>query len=152
VEPSYLQAIGQFVWNFALLEWDVVYIVVKLNNDEWTKTRLNSTSGDISKALARSIEEQAARLPTAYVIRLRAFAKHYEADILERNGLLHVHPYTASDGAQQLGGEDRKKVLREWTLERLREHAELFKVHQREGNALLHEYVREFAPKVGGVA
>jgi hypothetical protein len=136
-EPFYLQAIGQFIWNFLLLEWQAVYIIVTLNNNDWTTARLEGTSGEIAKALNQSIEEKTTHLPSEYVDRLRSFARHYGADILERNGLAHAHPYTAdSYGTQQLGGEDKNMILREWSLERLHETAERFAEHEREGNAL----------------
>ena len=74
-----------------MLEWDVVYIIVNLTGD-WRKAQLDQSSTLIRKSLGLAIETHAARLPAHYVERLRAFHNRYAAAILERNGLLHVHP------------------------------------------------------------
>jgi hypothetical protein len=146
---EYLQAIGRLLWNFSLLEWDVVYLIVKLNGDDWSKAKLEETSATIAKSFERSLEDAVSTLPPEFLERLRSVAKLYKRDILERNGLLHAHPYTAATGAQQLGGTDRLATLREWSLERLQSTAFQIANHQRQANALLHEYVHQSTPRAG---
>jgi len=146
---EYLQAIGQVVWYFALLEWNVAYLIVKLNGDDWSKAKLEETSATIAKSFERSIENAVSTLSPEFLVRFRSVAKLYRSDIGERNGLLHVHPYTAASGAQQLGGTDRLATMREWTLERLQSTASQIANHQRQANALLHEYVQQSAARAG---
>lgn len=131
---DYINALGNFVWQFALLEWEAIYVTVTLNNDDWTKIPLKKSSNAIRNVLTNSIQ-----LRPEFADRLSSFAKHYRAAILERNGLLHVHPYTAVDGSQQLGGVDREDVKREWTLTRLRDETKKLCDWGREGNILVRE-------------
>ncbi len=136
---EYVSALGRFVWQFARLEWAAVYIAVPLNNDDWATIPLKKSSSAICQVMKTSIKSMSESLPLQIAGRLARFSGHYQAAIRERNGLLHVHPYTAADGAQQPGGKDRDDVKREWTLERLQNEVQKMQAWEVEGNALVHE-------------
>ena len=53
-DELYLQTLGQVVWNFALLRWDVVYLIVRMNKDNWKSAHLDESSRQIAKAFRES--------------------------------------------------------------------------------------------------
>lgn len=117
--PEYLQAIGQFIWDFAALEWDVISTLVYLHNDDWQAANTIQPAGTIAKNFRKRIRTLENDLPTELAGRLRLMAAHYEEATVERNALLHGHPYGEAGGITQLGGEIKNGVYRRWSLQLL---------------------------------
>jgi hypothetical protein len=99
-EPEYLQALGRAAYNFTYLEWGIVWL---------GETLLDGFIGWCSKQTAQQIGERFAKLARAVPPddddreALICIAGKFLTLVLDRNRLLHAHPYTATDGEQRLG-------------------------------------------------
>lgn len=69
------------------------------------------------------------------------FHGSYLTAIGKRNKLLHAHPYTATDGKQQLGGGGV-----EWPMKTVDEAAKLFEDAIRVGSAIFHGELAKMRP------
>lgn len=103
-DPDYLMALGRAAYNFAYLEWVVIWTIVKLSEDGFESVPKREPSRRISNALVKTISGTSPPLDTGLHRRLVRFEERFRGAIDVRNRLIHAHPYTASDGSQQLGG------------------------------------------------
>ena len=133
MSPEYMQALGEAVYNFSRLEWEVIYIEVRRNNDIWENVPLGRPSNELANALKRSIERATWHLSRELRTRLFALEQRYRQAFDERNRLLHGYPYVAEDGGRLWGRE------RTWTLDSLRALAASFSEIEGIGNALHRE-------------
>lgn len=143
-DPTYLQALGRAFYNFTYLEWVVIWIIVKLSSDGFSSvpSGKGATAGRIANALTKAIHDTSPPLPSDLRYRLVEVDKAYRDAIGYRNKLLHAHPYTADDGAQQLlytGGP-------KWPLETVHEAAKLFEDAAIMGNAIFHGDLAQVRP------
>ena len=132
-DPVYLQALGRAFYNFTYLEWVVVWTIVKLSPDGFVSVPRGEPASKIAKALTKAIGVASPPLPSDLRRRLARFDAAYREAIRHRNKLLHAHPYTASNGAQQLGGGGC-----EWPIEIVEAAAKLFEDAAVMGNEIFH--------------
>lgn len=132
-DDIYLRSVGRAFYNFTYLEWVVVWTIVKLSADGFGSVPRGETATVIAKALHRAIDTTTPPLSVPLRKKLAKFHEMYVEAIRSRNRLLHAHPYTAPDGAQQLGGGGV-----EWPVQAVDEAAQLFERAALEGNALFH--------------
>jgi hypothetical protein len=133
-DPDYLAALGRAAYNFAYLEWVVVGTIVRLSADGFGSVPKRAPYRRISSALARAISDASPPLEDALRLRLVRFEERFRDAIDLRNRLIHAHPYTSSDGAQQLGGSGGL----EWPVADVLGAAKLFEDGAIEGNDTFH--------------
>ncbi len=133
VDPEYLQALGQAVYNFTFLEGIVIWTIVKLSPDGFNSVPKGETALTIAKALTKAIANALPPLPNSLRLSLIKFDKSYRDAIPLRNKLLHAHPHTALDGAQQLGGEGYA-----WPIDTVHDAAKFFEEAAMLGNDIFH--------------
>ncbi len=96
--------LGRAAYNFAYLEWIVVWTIVKLRTDEFESVPRRQPSRRISRALARAISNTSPPLDANLRLSLVRFEQRFRNAIHLRNRLIHAHPYMSSEGTGQLGG------------------------------------------------
>ena len=122
------------MYNFAYLEWIVVWTIAKLSGDGFESVPKRQPSRRICGALARAVSGSSPPLDNALRLRLVRFEEGFREAIDVRNRLIHTHPHTASDGSQQLGGGGGL----EWPIEDVLGAARLFEKVAIEGNDIFH--------------
>jgi hypothetical protein len=132
-ETEYLQAVGRAFYNFTYLEWVVVWTIGRLSADGFKSVPKGKTASHIAKALIKAIAATEPPLPYKLRRELVKFHEAYLASIARRNMLLHAHPYTAEDGAQQLWGGGV-----EWPIDVVDEAAMFFESAAIAGNEIFH--------------
>lgn len=132
-ETEYLQSVGRAFYNFTYLEWVVVWTIARLSADGFKSVPKGKTASHIAKALCKAIDATEPPLPDKLRRDLRKLHKAYLDSIACRNKLLHAHPYTAEDGAQQLGGGGV-----EWPIDVVDRAAMFFERSAIAGNEILH--------------
>lgn len=140
-DPAYLQAVGRAFYNFTYLEWVVVWTIVKLHPDGFGGVPRGETASRIAKSLINAIDQTKPPLPADLRRSLVKFYEAYLRVIPRRNKLLHAHPFTASDGSQQLGGGGHQ-----WPVEELRAAALEFQEAAITGNGIFHGELAQARP------
>ena len=140
-DPAYLQAVGRAFYNFTYLEWVVVWTIVKLHPDGFGGVPKGETASSIAKALINAINQTQPPLPPGLRRSLVKFHEAYLGAIPRRNKLLHAHPFTATDGSQQLGGGGHK-----WPVEELLAAALGFQEAAIMGNGIFHGELAQARP------
>jgi hypothetical protein len=133
VADSYVAALGHAAYNFAYLEWGIVWLGETIQPGFIGKVR-SLTAGLIASqfdVLVDAIPNDPAHL------RLKALATSFIALVVERNRLMHGTPFTAEGGEQRLlyrGRSDR----RDWSTEGIIEAARSFEKAAIEAGDLLY--------------
>ena len=141
-DPDYLAALGRAAYNFAYLEWVVIWTIVKLSADGFGGVPKRAASRRICGALVRAISDTSPPLDSVLRLRLVRFEERFRAAIDMRNRLIHAHPYTATDGSQQLGGGGGL----EWPIEEVLGAAKLFEEVAIEGSDIFHGALAKARP------
>lgn len=140
-EATYLHAVGRAFYNFTYLEWVVVWTIVKLSADGFESVPKGQTASHTAKAFIKAIASTEPPLPNQLRRNLVKLHESYLTAISRRNKLLHAHPYTAADGAQQLGGGNV-----EWPIDVVDETAKFFEEVAIAGNAIFHDELKAVRP------
>lgn len=141
-DPEYLQALGRAAYNFAYLEWVVIWIIVKLSPDGFGSVPKGEPSSKIATALARAVAQTRPALTASLRKRLVKEVEHpFREAIKRRNKLLHAHPYTAKAGNQQLGGGGI-----EWPMAEVDSAARMFEEAAIACNSLFHGDLKKERP------
>ena len=127
----YLQALGRAVYNFAYLELVVMHTIARVSPDGFDSVPKGETAKRIAGALANAIQHTSPPLSRNLHRRLAQFHKRFGNAIKVRNKLIHAHPSTTHDGAQQFWASGY-----EWPIETVYEAAKLFEDLAIEGNAI----------------
>lgn len=106
VEERYLNAVGRATYNFAYLEWAIVWIAEKLNPGY-----VNSVRGKTAGCIAADFESAVLRqsIDPGLKNRLATLASNFKALVEQRNGLVHANPMTATGGEQRLRDSSKPK-------------------------------------------
>jgi hypothetical protein len=132
-DANYIEALGRAVYNFAMLEFDVAYIIERLEPGYLRKyVSQRKTAGSVAKDFAEAIvrahgHAAAAELPDIY----NAFVDLKD----RRNELLHANPNTAPDGTQALYYQADQIA---WELDLVRQAATDFAAAADKANSLLY--------------
>ena len=107
VEQSYVQAIGQVVYNFATVEWNMVYLGSLIS-----PSFVNRESGADFETVARefSLLSETGTIPDT-----AALSERFTKATARRQALLRSIPITANGGFQELN--DSKVTENQWTEE-----------------------------------
>lgn len=133
-DAAYLGALGRAVFNFAYLEWAVIWLVETMQLGFLQKS-LEKTSGQIEKHFCDAVEQ----LDDVVLDKeeLRVLIQRSKCLVPEQNSLIHSHTYTAPEGAHELmylGRHGRK----EWPVELMTDFASRTAVASKEANRLLY--------------
>ena len=140
-DPEYLQALGRAVYNFTYFEWSVVWTIVKLSGDGFDNVPKGKPASEIAKALKSAIEKTTPPLSDALRRQLVKIDESYRVAIRRRNKLFHAHPYTATDGNQQLGGGGV-----EWPMTEVDSAAKMFEEAAIASNGVFHGDLKKERP------
>jgi hypothetical protein len=133
VEPSYVQRVGQAFYNFAYLEWIVIWTIVKLAPNGFGSISDREPSSKLADTLTGLIGTTSPPLPAGLRDELAQFDQSYRDAISSRDELLCSHPFTAEGGVQELGGSGHV-----WPPEAVDEAAKRFEDAAIAGNAIFY--------------
>lgn len=133
-EDRYLRALGRATYNFAYLEWGVVWLTETLEPGFLKKVR-KLTAGQISEYFRHVVD----RLPESDPDKpaLSALSSSFSTLVEDRNRLMHGNPFTAPGGEQRLL-YDGKHGRRDWTIELMRDFSSQTAVASSAAGKLLH--------------
>jgi hypothetical protein len=115
---EYTAMLGRTIYNFTYYEWAVVWTIEKIQPGylQWYSEE-GPTAGRVAKKFADVIGGLDARLGPC--------ATDFDRLRVERDKLLHAHPYTSADGVQQLGYQGRHPST-EWPFAEVEDAARKF--------------------------
>ena len=98
-DDQYLRALGRATYNFAYLEWGVVWLTETIEQG-FLDTANSLTAGQIANRFMLAVQ----RVPESDVDHreLTDLARRFQELVEERNRLVHANPFTAENGAQRL--------------------------------------------------
>ena len=126
-DDNYVTMLGRAVYIFSYYEWNIVYIVEKLQpgflREYCRDHRYGLTSGQLSQRFMNAIRgcgEEADEERSA----LECCQREFDDLVKKRNALVHAHPITDDDDAQVLNYQaspDKQISDMKWQLSHLRE-------------------------------
>lgn len=123
--------LGRAIYNFTYYEGVVVQTIEKLEPGYLSYyTKEGPTAGPVARKFLEAVKR--------YDARLAAYAATFDCLRIERDRLLHAHPYTAANGAQQLGYRGRHPST-EWPLPEVEKAAHEFDNAACKLNSLFHQ-------------
>jgi hypothetical protein len=134
VAKEYVIALGRATYNFAYLEWGIVWIGQALKP---------GFINEVSELTARSIGKEVAKIIAAssghlLFQQLSTLSAKFPELVKRRNSLMHGNPYTAEGGAQQLL-YDGQHGRQEWRVQDILDAARDFEDAAIEAANLLHK-------------
>ncbi|MDE4099099.1 hypothetical protein [Phaeobacter gallaeciensis] len=110
---QYLRNLGRATYNFAYLEWAIVWLAESLEPG-FLNEAPTLTAGQIARRFTNAVERVPAAAPDQS--RLVELATEFSKIVEERNRLIHGNPFTADNNEQRLlySGKHGRK---DWTLE-----------------------------------
>ena len=99
VADDYLRTLGRAIYNFAYLEWGIVWLTETIEPGFLTDAS-QLTAGQIARRFSESIERLASTVQDKD--QLRAVSASFRELLPARDGLVHGNPYTAMGGEQRL--------------------------------------------------
>ena len=97
VSDDYIRALGRATYNFAYLEWGIIWLSETIERGFLTEVP-SMTAGQIATHFSRLALKQEGDDKE----RLIALACSFTTLVQDRNRLMHGNPYTAENGIQQL--------------------------------------------------
>lgn len=113
VAEEYLRALGRATYNFAYLEWAIIWLTETMRPG-FLRGASNKTAGDISGCFSSAVESL--ENTNASKVRLQALASEFSQIVYDRNSLMHGNPHTAQTGEQRLF-YDGRHGRSDWTIE-----------------------------------
>lgn len=113
VAEDYLRALGRATYDFACLEWGIIWLTETLQT-VLLKKASTMTAGQIADCFSNVVE--ILDDTDSDKKRLLAIASDFAQIVTERNRLMHGHPHTTETGEQRLlyNGKHGRK---EWTID-----------------------------------
>ena len=124
-DKEYVQALGLAVYAFAYYEWQIAYIIERLEPGflvQYCRGR-PMTSGVLHGKFEAVLETQCGDDPMG----IQSLCDEFRLLVDKRNALIHAHPITAKDGSQIINyqGSPRKAISdMEWPIEAIEKFAE----------------------------
>ena len=112
VAEDYLRALGRAAYNFAYLEWGVIWLTETLQSG-FLKKASTMTAGQIANCFSKAVEILDDTEPDK--VPLRSLATDFVQIVADRNSLMHGNPHTAQTGEQRLL-YDGRHGRRDWTI------------------------------------
>lgn len=134
VGDDYLHALGRAIYNFAYLEWGIVWLTETIEPGFISDTP-KLTASEIARRFSSAVEQLANSVQDKEQI--RAVAASFAELIPDRNSMVHGDPYTAMGGEQRLL-YDGRHGHKDWTIVEMRKFASSAAHVSQEANRLLH--------------
>lgn len=118
VDEAYVALLGRAVYNFAYLEWAVIYTVETLLPgylSKYTEAARSMPSGAVANDFRERVIERTDLKPDLKD-KLATCAGRFSRLVNDRNRLIHAHPYTVESGDQQLNYQGRLPST-SWSVE-----------------------------------
>ena len=131
---EYLRELGRATYNFAYLEWGIVWLTESLEKGFLSKAS-KLTAGQIADGFIQASNRTDDDVPDK--LDLVTLSKNFKELVEDRNRLMHGNPYTAEGGEQRLlyAGKHGRK---EWTIDRMAEFSDGVSLASVEVSRLLH--------------
>jgi hypothetical protein len=131
---EYLQDLGRATYNFAYLEWGIIWLTETIERGFLAKaTKL--TAGQIADRFWREASKIADS--EADKSALLELAEVFKNLVEDRNRLIHGNPFTAGDGEQRLQ-YNGKHGRKDWTIALMQEFSDRVALASVEAGRLLH--------------
>lgn len=114
-EEAYIFALGQAAYSYCYLEWQVIWLIQKLDPAFEILSTNELTGGKIAGLFKSAVKSAKANVRDVTYARLRDGYSELFRLVAVRSDLLHAHPFTSADG-QRLGRYKGGKNV-EWTIE-----------------------------------
>jgi hypothetical protein len=136
-DAQYIEALGLAVYNFAMLEYNVAYIIERLKPGYMREyISQKKTAGSVANDFAQALERAKGHAAEAD---LTAIYNLFVGLKVRREKLLHANPGTAADGVQVLRYQADSIA---WDLDAVSKAATDFAVAATEANSLLYGALR----------
>jgi hypothetical protein len=142
VDPEYACVLGYAIYCYCSLEWNVVWIIERLDPGYIRKIQWK-TASKFSRDLAGCIEK-AVGLEEPLRARLLAFSDRFKPLTRRRDALLHANPSTAPGGEQRLQYSGETGVI-DWPLDDIIAASEDFESASLEANELFYRHLSKNA-------
>jgi hypothetical protein len=138
VDPEYAYALGYAIYCFCYLEWEVAWIIERLDPG-YIRNNRGKTAGKFARDLGDRIGK-ATGLEAPLLARLLIFSGRFGALAKRRNALLHANPFTAHDSEQRLRYSGKAGEI-DWKLDDIIAVTKNFESASLEANELLHRHL-----------
>lgn len=140
VATAYAEMLGRALFNFAILEWNVVNIADRLQPgfaSDFLQRQEQTSAGKLARQFESLVATAAA--PAELRPRLYQLAESFKAEVKLRNTLIHAQPCTAPEtGDQVLSRWRQSEPTKIWTLEEVAGVGREFGALAVEAGQLLH--------------
>ena len=133
-EDRYLRGLGRATYNFAYLEWGIVWLTETIDVGFLSEVR-KLTAGLIATRFSRAVDDLANQDPDKAALQL--LASSFTDLVEDRNKLMHGNPFTAAEGEQRLLYEGRHG-RKDWTIQLIDDFSEQTATASIEAGRLLH--------------
>ncbi len=118
VDDDYLVALGRATYNFAYLEWGIIWLADTLQ-PEFLHNAEGKTAGQIAEEFCSIVKglDNADRDK----VQLQRIADDFHKIIADRNSLMHSNPYTAYPDEEQRLLYSNKPRREDWTIEKMKD-------------------------------
>lgn len=134
VENQYLNELGRTTYNFAYLEWGIIWLTETIQNGFLSDAK-TLTAGQIAVRFLEAVTEVGENEPDKQ--ELTELAIKFNSLVKDRNQLMHGNPFTANGGEQRLK-YNGKHGQKDWTTELMQEFADNLALCSIEAGKLLH--------------
>ena len=134
VAEDYLRALGRATYNFAYLEWGIIWITETLQFGFLEKAS-NMTAGQIADNFLKAVEGLDDTEPDKAP--LQALATNFVQIVADRNRLMHGNPHTAQTGEQRILYDGRHGRT-DWTIDSITQFSSHAATASIEAGDLLH--------------
>jgi hypothetical protein len=134
VEDRYLRALGRATYNFAYLEWGIVWLTESIDFGFLNKAR-QLTANKIAKNFKEAVDGLSNQDPEK--VALQSLAVSFIDLVKDRDGLMHGNPYSTDGGEQRLL-YDGRHGRKDWSVQLIDEFSELTATASIEAGRLLH--------------
>lgn len=134
VDDDYLRALGRATYNFAYLEWGLVWLTETVESGFLNEVR-KPTAGQIANRFSQAVGGLADDDPNK--LALQSLASSFTQLVEDRNRLMHGNPFTVEGGKQCLL-YDGRHGRKDWTIRLIDEFSEQTATANIEASRLLH--------------
>lgn len=134
VDDDYLLALGRAAYNFAYLEWGIVWLTETIKVGFLNEVR-QLTAGQIANRFSQAVGNLADDDPNKLALRSLAWSFTYLVE--DRNSLMHANPFTAK-GVEQRLLYDGRQGRKDWTIQLIDEFSDQTATASIEAGRLLH--------------
>lgn len=134
VDDQYLRSLGRATYNFAYLEWGIVWLTETIQFGFLTEVH-KLTAGQIANRFSKAVGNLADEVPDKQA--LQSLSSSFTDLVEDRNRLMHGNPFTATGGEQRLL-YDGKHGRKDWTIQSVDDFSEKTATASIEAGRLLH--------------